>query len=354
MAQAGEDAAAARAEAVAALAPEALKRLEALEEIQKASDVHQAAMLEERKALELKYHLLYAETWKSRSDILLGTTDPAGSTASVGIAKFWLQAMQNHPAVADFIEDRDETALTSLKDITWEYLPEMKGFKLQLTFGPNDFFEDAILTKEFYVPNLLEGKAIELEKSVGCEIHWKPGKDLTHETVTKKVGKGKGKNKKSVTKVEPCPSFFRFFESIEFDEAKARDMEQDEVMAIYQQMQAEADVGFALKNKIVPNAVHWFTGEAKDDEDDEDDDEYDGEDDDEEDDGDNDDDEEEEEKPKKGGKGGKGGKKKASEDEDDDEEDEEGRANALKAAFEKPSGDGPEGGADKPPECKQQ
>jgi hypothetical protein len=125
-----------------------------------------------------------------------------------------------------------------------------------------------------------------------CEIHWKPGKDLTHETVTKKVGKGKGKNKKSVTKVEPCPSFFRFFESIEFDEAKARDMEQDEVMAvrardlidtvvvctvcnpylfdvfllllfqIYQQMQAEADVGFALKNKIVPNAVHWFTGEV--------------------------------------------------------------------------------------------
>jgi hypothetical protein len=32
---------------------------------------------------------------------------------------------------------------------------------------------------------------------------------------------------------------------------------------IYQQMQAEADVGFALKNKIVPNAVHWFTGEVR-------------------------------------------------------------------------------------------
>jgi hypothetical protein len=63
-----------------------------------------------------------------------------------------------------------------------------------------------------------------------CEVHWKPGKDLTHETVKKKAGKGK--NKKAVTKVEPCPSFFRFFESLEFDEAKARDMEQDEVMAV--------------------------------------------------------------------------------------------------------------------------
>ena len=35
------------------------------------------------------------------------------------------------------------------------------------TFGPNEFFEDSTLTKEFHVPNLLEGKAIELEKSIG-------------------------------------------------------------------------------------------------------------------------------------------------------------------------------------------
>lgn len=63
-----------------------------------------------------------------------------------------------------------------------------------------------------------------------CEIHWKPGKDLTHATVKKK-GKG-GKKGKTVTKVEAVPSFFRFFESIELDEAKAKDMEHDEVMAV--------------------------------------------------------------------------------------------------------------------------
>lgn len=63
-----------------------------------------------------------------------------------------------------------------------------------------------------------------------CEIHWKAGKDLTHATVKKK-GKG-GKKGKTVTKVEAVPSFFRFFESLEFDEAKAAEMEQDEVMAV--------------------------------------------------------------------------------------------------------------------------
>ena len=119
-----------------------------------------------------------------------------------------------------------------------------------------------------------------------CEIHWKSGKDLTHATVKKKGKGGKGKGK-TITKVESVPSFFRFFESLEFDEEKAHEMDHEEVMAVsrlraacvpvfvstplfaclpaqtYQQMQAEADVGFALKNKIVPNAAKWFTGEVR-------------------------------------------------------------------------------------------
>ena len=115
-----------RAEVVAALSPEAVKRLEALEVLQKGADEHLAAMLEERKALELKYHALHVTAWKQRADILTGVTDPASSTESSGITKFWLQAMSNHPAVADFIEERDEDALTALKDISWEYLPELK------------------------------------------------------------------------------------------------------------------------------------------------------------------------------------------------------------------------------------
>jgi hypothetical protein len=44
-------------------------------------------------------------------------------------------------------------------------------------------------------------------------------------------------------------------------------------LQLYEQVQAEADVGFALRNKIVPDAVNWFTGEAEDDEDDDEDDE---------------------------------------------------------------------------------
>lgn len=74
-------------------------------------------MLEERKALELKYHALHVAAWKQRSDALSGNP---------GIPKFWLQAFSNHPAVGDFIEDHDLDALAALKDVTWEYLPELK------------------------------------------------------------------------------------------------------------------------------------------------------------------------------------------------------------------------------------
>jgi len=107
-----------RAEVVAALSAEEVKRLETLEEIQKAADAHDAAKLEERKALELKYHALHVAAWKQRTDLL--------AAEAGGIPKFWLQAMSSHPAVGDFIEEKDEDALTSLKDVSWEYLPELK------------------------------------------------------------------------------------------------------------------------------------------------------------------------------------------------------------------------------------
>lgn len=83
-------------------------------------------MLEERKALEVKYHALHVAVWKQRSEVLSGAVDPAASAASSGIPKFWLTAFSNHPAVADFVEERDEEALSALKDVTWDYLPELK------------------------------------------------------------------------------------------------------------------------------------------------------------------------------------------------------------------------------------
>jgi hypothetical protein len=77
---------------------------------------------------------------------------------------------------------------------------------------------------------------------------------------------------------------------------------------LYDQIQSELGVAMSFRERLIPEAVRFFTGEASDDEDEDeeggDDDDDDGGDDEEEDD-DDDDDDEEESKQKKG-KGGKG------------------------------------------------
>jgi hypothetical protein len=95
---------------------------------------------------------------------------------------------------------------------------------------------------------------------------------------------------------EPVESFFRFFGTPNMDEDADEDMEPEEVYELNEQIQMEMDVGFEIKNKIVPRAVEWFTGEAvEDDSDDEDDDEDDEDDEGDEEDEDDEEDEEEDE-----------------------------------------------------------
>lgn len=76
---------------------------------------------------------------------------------------------------------------------------------------------------------------------------------------------------------EPVESFFRFFGTPNMSDDADEEMEPEEVYELNEQIQMEMDVGFEIKNKIIPRAVEWFTGEAveddSDDEDDEDEDE---------------------------------------------------------------------------------
>lgn len=67
-------------------------------------------------------------------------------------------------------------------------LPEM-SFILEFHFSPNDYFENSMLTKEYLMkcmpdnemPFTFDGP--EIYKTVGCEIQWKDGKNLTLQNV---------------------------------------------------------------------------------------------------------------------------------------------------------------------------
>jgi hypothetical protein len=87
----------------------------------------------------------------------------------------------------------------------------LQGFALTFTFRPNNFFENERLTKELHVPNLFAGEdTIELTRSVGSEIRWKPGKNLVRAAMPPR---------KKTHKNAARPSFFSFFDSFVSDEA---------------------------------------------------------------------------------------------------------------------------------------
>ena len=171
-----------------------------------------------------------------------------------------------------------------------------------------------------------------LQKSVGHEITWKPGKNMTVKVVEKKQKK-KGKVR-TVKEEVPADSFFNFFEPPDVPD-EDEEMDEDEMDQLHEQLETDYDIGCTIKDKIVPRAVAWFTGEAVLDDDDED---YD----DEEDDEDEDDDEEEDDDD--------------DDDDDDDESEEESEEDHIVASKPKKGGKGSEAppGQGENPECKNQ
>ncbi|XP_062156906.1 nucleosome assembly protein 1;4 [Alnus glutinosa] len=326
------------------LSPKVRKRVEVLREIQIQHDELEAKFFEERAALEAKYQKFYEPLYTKRYEIVNGVVEVEGvaneaaadkeedkAAEEKGVPDFWLTAMKTNEVLAEEISERDEGALNYLKDIKWCRIDNPKGFKLDFFFDPNPYFKNSVLTKTYH---MIDDEEPILEKAIGTEIEWHPGKSLTQKILKKKPRKG-SKNAKPITKTENCESFFNFFNPPQVPEDD-EDLDEDTAEELQNQMEQDYEVGSTIRDKIIPHAVSWFTGEAvQGDEfedigdDDEEDDENDEDDEDEDDDDDDEDDDEEEE--------GKSRKKSSARPK------KTGRAQA---------GEGQQG--ERPPECKQQ
>ncbi|XP_060213605.1 nucleosome assembly protein 1;2 isoform X1 [Lycium barbarum] len=333
------------------LSPNVRKRVERLREIQTQHDDLEAKFFEERAALEAKYQKLYQPLYTKRFEIVTGVVEVEGATTEAtaenqqadkdavekGVPDFWLTAMKNNEVLAEEITERDEEALKFLRDIKWSKIDDPKGFKLEFFFETNPYFKNTVLSKTYHMID--EDEPI-LEKAIGTEIEWYPGKCLTQKILKKKPKKG-SKNAKPITKTEQCESFFNFFSPPQVPEDE-EDIDEDAAEELQNLMEQDYDVGSTIRDKIIPHAVSWFTGDAAEDdyadleddedEDDDDDEENDEEDEDEEDEDDDEDEEEQEEETKTKTK------KKSSA--------------ARKRSVRAPAGDGQSG--ERPPECKQQ
>ena len=74
-----------------------------------------------------------------------------------------------------------------------------------------------------------------------------------------------GKGTRTVTKTEPCESFFNFFSPPKIPGPEDEEMEDEEFERRQQELEADYDMGISFREKLVPHAVKWFTGEAEDD-----------------------------------------------------------------------------------------
>ncbi|KQK19856.1 nucleosome assembly protein 1;1 isoform X1 [Brachypodium distachyon] len=333
------------------LSPNVRTRVEFLRGVQSQHDEIEAKFFEERTALEVKYEKLYEPLYTKRHDIVNGvvevdtvakepTSDKAAEgqdSDAKGVPDFWLTAMKTNEVLTDEILERDEAALKYLKDIKWSRIDDPRGFKLEFVFNTNPFFKNSVLTKTYH---MVDDDDPILEKAIGTEIEWYPGKNLTQKILKKKPKKG-SKNAKPITKTEECESFFNFFNPPQLPEDEV-DIDEDTADELQGQMEHDYDIGTTIKEKIIPHAVSWFTGEAVQAEDfgDMEDGDDDGEEEEEDDDDDEDGDEDEDK----------------DEDEDEDDEEEESKPKKKPAGKSKQlsSKGGAQPNAEQPTECKQQ
>ncbi|KAF9613063.1 hypothetical protein IFM89_005511 [Coptis chinensis] len=241
------------------LSPTVRKRVEVLREIQSQHDELEAKFFEERAALEAKYQKLYEPLYSKRYDIVNGVVEVEGVTNEApidqeegkgtevkGVPDFWLNAMKTNEVLTEEISERDEEALKFLKDIKWRRIENPKGFMLEFFFDANPYFKNSVLTKTYH---MIDDDEPILEKAIGTEIEWLPGKSLTQKVLKKKPKKG-SKNTKPITKTENCESFFNFFNPPQVPEDDD-DIDEDTAEQLQNEMEQDYDIGRLEEPKLV-------------------------------------------------------------------------------------------------------
>jgi nucleosome assembly protein 1-like 1 len=310
-------------------------RISGLKGVQAEQAKLEAKFQEELLELEKKYFALYEPLYARRSKIVSGEQEPTEEEVTVGkeldegddeeddeeekaekeeeeeeaedkdikgIPEFWLTAMKNLLSVSETITEEDEEALKYVKDIRMQYLNK-PGFALVFEFSENPFFTNKSLRKTyFYQEETGYGGDFIYDHAEGDEINWiSPEKNLTIKVEKRKQRNKHTKATRTIEKTLPVDSFFNFFSP---PKAPSGDGEEVEEVTedLEERLEIDYQLGEEIKEKLIPRAVDWYTGEAlqyedlndyeedyddeEDDEDDEDDDDDDDDDDDEEEEGD--------------------------------------------------------------------
>merc|ERR1712212_161231 len=267
--------------------PECMKRrVNALKNIQVSCEELEAKFYEEAHALEMKYAALFKPHYDKRKAIVNSEYEPTKDEIkwvepgeveqdveeTPGIPDFWLTVMKNVELIEDMIKEQDEDILKHLTDVTVTLTGETEeggkgvtkdmGFVLEFHFSPNDYFTDSLLTKTYKMnsvpdkddPFSFDGP--EIYACTGCTIGWKKGKNVTQKLVKKKQKQKGGNQIRFVTKTVKTDSFFNFFDPPDIENEDELDEETEELLA------ADFEIGDFFRQRMIPKAVLFYTGEA--------------------------------------------------------------------------------------------
>ena len=274
------------------------RRVAGLKGVQKLHSKLEAEFQEEVLELEKKYFAKFTPLYQKRAQIVNGAAEPTSEEIKSGeeddepseepaekeeaasdvkgIPEFWLSAMKNQISLAEMITDRDEAALKDLTDVQMEYL-DKPGFRLIFHFAENEFFTNKTISKTYFYQNESGyGGDFIYDHAEGDEIDWKAGKDLTVRVESKKQrNKSKSyifqsviliadtrldtKQTRVVKKTVPTESFFNFFSP---PKAPTDEDDDDAASDIEERLELDYQLGEDIKEKLIPRAIDWFTGEA--------------------------------------------------------------------------------------------
>ncbi|CUM67167.1 uncharacterized protein PRCAT00004860001 [Priceomyces carsonii] len=279
-------------------------RVYGLKSIQQLQMKLEAEFQKELLELEKKYFLKYEPLYERRKKIINGDEEPKpeeveegeqleeklddeddedrkveeldedqnegdeGAEEEKGIPGFWLTALENLQTVSETITDRDSDVLQNLKDIRMEYL-STPGFELIFEFSENPFFSNQILTKTYhYQAELGYSGDFVYDHADGCEINWS-SKELN---VTINIERRKQRNKttkqtRTIEKLTPAESFFNFFDppkppQPDVEEEEDEDEDEEEEDDLEARLELDYQLGEEIKDRLIPRAIDWFTGDA--------------------------------------------------------------------------------------------
>lgn len=269
---------------IASLPNQVKKRVKALKKLQVDYFKMHGEFYQEAAELEHKYFAKYNELMVKRRDIVVGKHEPedaeceykepneelAADLSKVvideadvsGIPSFWLTCMKNvAEGIHEFVTEEDEPILEHLTDVCVE--DNVDSFKLHFHFTPNDYFSNTVLTKEFKLklgpreedPFNFDGPEIIAMK--GTKIDWKSDdKNVTQRKMTKKQKNKKTGTTRTVVKTIQTDSFFNFFGNAEWVE-ESEDMDEE----VADTFHTDITLGSFFRERLIPRAVLYFTGE---------------------------------------------------------------------------------------------